>query len=92
MESIPLPLSENIKNPTNTNNPRIVAPNILEFLDKNTYDINVPIKTNTATFKYVVELDDNVVFPEKVRQKNDVKNLTVHVIANKCKDHYLGKD
>jgi hypothetical protein len=49
------------------------------------------IRRNKATLKYKIVLDDNVVFPEKVREKNDVKNLIALVNAEKDRSHYLGK-
>lgn len=49
-----------------------------------------PIIMKKATVKYKIVLDDNVVFPELVRQKNDVKNLNASILAEKEKAHFLG--
>ena len=48
------------------------------------------IRRNKATVKYQITLDDNVVFPEKVREKNDVKNLTAVIFVAKDRAHFLG--
>ena len=48
------------------------------------------IRRKKATVKYKIELDDNVVFPEKVREKNDVKNITVTISIDKETSHLLG--
>ena len=44
-----------------------------------------------VTVKYKIVLDDNVVFPEKVREKNDVNNLTAVInIKNDKSSIFLG--
>ena len=48
------------------------------------------IRRNKATVKYKIILNDNVVFPEKVREKNDVKNLSALINIEKDKGHFLG--
>ena len=50
-----------------------------------------PIKAKKATVEYAITLDDNVVFPELVRQKNDVKNLTATIMIEKERSHLLGR-
>ncbi len=47
------------------------------------------IRRNKATVKYKLVLDDNVVFPEKVREKNDVKNLTAVIYMDKQRNNFL---
>lgn len=49
------------------------------------------IRRNKATVKYSITLDDNVVFPEKVREKNDVKNLTATIFVEKDRAHFFGR-
>ncbi len=49
------------------------------------------IRRNKATVSYKIVLDDEVVFPEAVRQKNDVKNLTATIKVEKDRSHFLGK-
>ena len=44
------------------------------------------IRRNKATVKYSITLDDNVVFPPKVREKNDVNNLEAIIFIEKEKD------
>lgn len=48
------------------------------------------IRRNKATVKYLINLDNNVVFPEKVREKNDVNNLIAIINIEKEKSHFLG--
>ena len=47
------------------------------------------IRKNRATVSYTITLDDNVVFPEKVREKNDVKNLTATIFVDKDRAYFL---
>jgi hypothetical protein len=49
------------------------------------------IRRNKATVKYKITLDDNVVFPEKVREKNDVKNITAVINVEKDSTHLWGR-
>ena len=49
------------------------------------------IMMNKATVQYKIVLDDNVVFPELVRQKNDVKNLTATIKVEKECSHLIGR-
>ena len=49
------------------------------------------IRRNKATVQYTIVLDDTVVFPEKVREKNDVKNLKATVDINKLAANKVGK-
>ena len=48
------------------------------------------IRKKKATVSYKITLDDNVVFPEKVREKNDVNNLTATIFVEKDRTHFLG--
>ena len=48
------------------------------------------ILMNKATVQYKIVLDDNVVFPELVAQKNDVKNLTATIKVEKDRSHLIG--
>lgn len=48
------------------------------------------IRRNKATVQYKIVLDDKVVFPEKVREKNDVQNLTATINIAKETAHLLG--
>lgn len=49
------------------------------------------IRRNKATVKYTITLDDTVIFSEKVREKNDVKNLTVTIFVEKDRAHFWGQ-
>ncbi len=49
-----------------------------------------PILMKKATVQYKIMLDDNVVFPELVAQKNDVKNLTAFIKLEKERSHFVG--
>lgn len=49
------------------------------------------IRRSKATVKYKIVLDDNVVFPQKVREKNDVKNLTATIFIENERSHLLGR-
>ena len=49
------------------------------------------IMMSKATVQYKIVLDDNVVFPELVRQKNDVKNLKAIIKLEKERSHLLGR-
>jgi hypothetical protein len=48
------------------------------------------IRKKRATVSYKLVLDDNVVFPEKVRERHDVKNLTATIFADKERNKLLG--
>lgn len=48
------------------------------------------IRKNKATVSYSIKLDDNVVFPEKVREKNDVNNVTAIVFVDREPSRLLG--
>ena len=48
------------------------------------------IRKDKATVKFNIALDDNVVFPEKVREKNDVNNITAIIYVEKLKSDLLG--
>lgn len=48
------------------------------------------IRSKKATVSYKITLDDNVIFPEKVREKNDVKNITATIFVAKEVSHFLG--
>ncbi len=50
-----------------------------------------PIIMKKATVKYKIVLDDTVVFPEMVRQKNDVKNLNASILVEKERSYFLGQ-
>lgn len=50
------------------------------------------IRKKKATVKYKIVLDDKVVFPEKVREKNDVKNLSAIINIDKERSHLVGHD
>lgn len=47
-------------------------------------------RRNKVTVKYKITLDDNVVFPEKVQEKNDVRNLTATVLIEKDRLYLWG--
>ena len=46
--------------------------------------------TSKATVKYSIKLDDKVVFPQKVQEKNDVRNLVATIFAEKDREHFWG--
>ena len=48
------------------------------------------IRRKKATVKYKITLDDTVVFPEKVRERNDVKNLIAEIFVKKDSSYFLG--
>ena len=50
-----------------------------------------PIRKKKTTVKYHITLDDNVVFPEKVREKNDVNNLVAIISIDHERSRFLGK-
>ena len=50
----------------------------------------IDMDDHRATVKYKIKLDDNVVFPALVRQKNDVENLKAEIYVEKDKAHFLG--
>ena len=47
-------------------------------------------RRNKATVKYEITLDDNVVFPERIRAKHDVNHLTATVYTEKDFSHKWG--
>lgn len=49
------------------------------------------LRRNKVHVKYKITLDDDVVFPEKVRQKNDVKNLDALIDINMDSKHLLSR-
>ena len=49
------------------------------------------IRKKKATVTYTIMLDDNVVFPDKVRQRNDVKNLNATIFIEKDCAQLLGR-
>lgn len=49
------------------------------------------IRRHKVYVKYHIVLDDNVVFPEKVAEKNDTKNLVALIAIAKEKDRFLGR-
>ena len=49
-----------------------------------------PIRGKKATIEYAIVLDDNVMFPELVRQKNDVNNVIATIMIDKERSHLLG--
>lgn len=49
------------------------------------------IRENKATVEYAIVLDDNVVFPELVRQKHDVNNVIATIMIDKDRSHLLGR-
>lgn len=72
-----------------------VGMNDIVFTNKNVLSYSFAglgkIRRNRATVRYNITLDDNVVFPEKVREKNDVNNLTAIINIEKERSHLLGK-
>lgn len=47
------------------------------------------IRRKEATVKYTIKLDGNVIFPQKVREKNDVNNLTATIFVNKETERFI---